>query len=56
MKNKMAKNTYLSAIESEKQSKQPRRTDRVMDTENVLMGARREGMGEEVRGLRSKNR
>ena len=56
----MAKNTYLSTIESKKQTKQIRRTNSIMDTESVLMVARWEvgvgGMGEEVRGLRSTNR
>ena len=58
MNNKMAKNTNLSTIESKKQTNQTR--DRIMDTENVLMIARWEGvwgkMGEVVRGLRSTNR
>ena len=55
----MARNTYLSTIESKKQSKQTRRTERIMDMESVLMFARGEGlceMGEEERGLRSSSR
>ena len=60
MNNKVSKNTYLSTIESKKQTKQIRRTNSIMDTESVLMVARWEvgvgGMGEEVRGLRSTNR
>ena len=47
MNNKMAINTYLSTIESQKQTKQTRRTDRIMETESILMVARWEaGMGE----------
>ena len=42
MNNKMAKNTNLSTIESKKQTNQTR--DRIMDTENVLMIARWEGV------------
>ena len=34
MNNKMAINTYLSTIESKKQTKQTRRTDRIMETES----------------------
>ena len=40
MNNKMSINTYLSTIESKNQTKQTRRTDRIMDTESVLMIAR----------------
>ena len=48
MNNKMAINTYLSTIESKKQTKQIR-TDRIMDTESILMVAIWEaGMGEYV--------
>ena len=43
MNNKVAINTYLSTIESKNQTKQTRRTDRIMDTESVLMIARLEG-------------
>ena len=39
MNNKMAINTYLSTIESKKQTKQTR-TERIMDVENVLTVAR----------------
>ena len=47
MNNKMAINTYLSTIESQKQTKQTRRTDRIMETESILMVARWEaGVGE----------
>ena len=49
MKDKMAKNTHLLKIESKKQTKQTR-TDRIMDTERVLMVARRErSVGEWVK-------
>ena len=55
----MAINTYLSTIESRKPTKQTRTTDRIMDMENILMVTRWdgafEGMGEDVRGLRSIN-
>ena len=60
MNNKMAKNTYLSTIESKKQTKQTR-----TETESwiwrrfrwmVARWERCQGMGEEVRGLRSTNR
>ena len=44
MNNKVAINTYLSTIESKNQTKQTRRTDRIMDTESVLMVARWEGV------------
>ena len=37
MNNKVAINTYLSTIESKNQTKQTRRTDRIMDTESVWM-------------------
>ena len=48
--NKMAINTYRSTIEFKKQTKQTRRTERIMDTENVFMVARWEGvLGEWVR-------
>ena len=40
----MAINTYLSTIESKKQTKQTRRTERIMDVENVLTVARWEGV------------
>ena len=45
MNNKMTINTYLSTIESKKQTKQTRR-DRIMDVESILMVARWEGDGE----------
>ena len=49
MNNKMATNTNLSTIESKKQTKQIR-TDRIMDTESILMVIRQEGdMGEWVK-------
>ena len=35
----MVLNTYLSTIESVKQTKQTRRIERIMDTENVWMAA-----------------
>ena len=59
MNNKMAKNTYLSTIESKKQAKQTRRTEPHGCREcfdGSLMGGCCGGMGEEVRGLRSTNR
>ena len=50
MNAKMAINTDLSTIEAKKQTKQTRRTERIMDTENVFMVARWEGvLGEWVR-------
>ena len=60
MNNKMAKNTYLSTIESKKQTKQTRRTE----TESWVWtlfswlpdGRVLGGMDVEVRGLRSTNR
>ena len=57
----MVKNTNLSTIESKKkQTKKTRRTDRIMDTESVLLLARWEGgVGERMgrsEGLRSTNR
>ena len=59
MNNKMLINKYLSTIESKKQTKQTR-TDRIMDTESILMVVRWEGvvggMGEEMWGLISTNR
>ena len=60
MNNKIAINTCLSTIESTDQTKQTRRTDRIMDMERVLMVARWEGgVGEwvkKLRGVRSTNR
>ena len=58
MDNKIAKNTYLSTLESKKQTKQTRRTETESWVENILMVARWKcgRMGEEVRGLRSTNR
>ena len=55
MNNKMAVNTYLSTIESKKQTKKPRSTE----TEHFggcQMGVMYSRMGEEVRGLRSTNK
>ena len=50
MNNKIAINTCLSTIESTDQTKQTRRTDRIMDMERVLMVARWEGgVGEWVK-------
>ena len=60
MKNKMAKNTYVSTTESKKQTKQTRKqrqnhgyTERF---DGCQMGMGFGGMSEEVRGLRSTNR
>ena len=48
MNNKMSINTYLSTIESKKQSKQEKQ--RIMDTESILMVDRWEGtLGEWVK-------
>ena len=45
MNNKMAVSTYLSTIESKKkQTKQTRKTDRIMGTESVVMVARCKGV------------
>ena len=50
MNNKVAINTYLSIIKSEKQTKQTRRTETDTDTHNILMVARwEEGVGEWVK-------
>ena len=57
MNNKMAINTYQQ-LNLKNKLKQTR-TDRVKDTENVLIVVRQEGcgrMGEAVKGLRSTNR
>ena len=43
MNNKMAINTYLSTIESKKQTTQRRNRNRIMDMESILMVARWEG-------------
>ena len=48
----MAINTYVSTIDSKKQIKQTRRTNRIMDTESTLMvdgweGVLRDGRGGE---------
>ena len=43
MKNKMAKNTNQSTIESKKQTKQTNNRDRILDMERVLMVARWQG-------------
>ena len=40
MDNKIAKNTYLSTLESKKQTKQTRRTETESWVENILMVAR----------------
>ena len=47
MKNKMAINTYLSTSESRKQTKQRRKMDIIVDTEDILMVARWQGSIEE---------
>ena len=39
MNNKMAINTYLSAIQSKKETKQTRRTETIMDMESIFMVA-----------------
>ena len=60
MNNKMAINTYLSTIESKKQTKQTRRTGSESwireHFDGYQMGEGFRGMGEEVRALRSTNR
>ena len=59
MNNKMAVNTYLSTIESKKLSKQEEQRQNHGYRESFdgcLMGGKCEGMGEQVRGLRSTNR
>ena len=60
MNNKMAINTYLSRIESKKQTKQTRRTETESWIQRVFGwlqdGRGCGGMGEEVRGLRNTNR
>ena len=59
MNNKMAINAYLSTIASKKQTKETRRTERIMDTERICgcqMGWGYGAMGEDVRGLRSTSR
>ena len=56
MNNKMAKSTYLSTIESKKQSKQEEQRQNHGYREcfdGCWMGEVCEGMGKEVRGLRS---
>ena len=56
MKNKMAKNTYLSTIKSKKQTKQTKRTETHGYREcfhGCQMGGECGGMGEKVKGLRS---
>ena len=56
----MAINTYLSTIESKKQTKQTRRTETESWIQIVFSwlpdGRRCGGIGEEVRGLKSTNR
>ena len=37
MNNKMAINTYLSAIQSKKETKQTRRTETIMDMESIML-------------------
>ena len=51
MNNKMAINTYLSTIESKKQTKANKENrERIMDSESILMVARWEGsVGEWVK-------
>ena len=44
MNNKMAINTYLSTTESKIETKQTRRTDRIMDMESIFMVGRWEGL------------
>ena len=49
MNHKMAINTYVSTNESKKQTKQTRKTDRIMDMGSILIAARwEECMGEWV--------
>ena len=59
MNNKMAINTYLSTIESKKQTKQTRKQGQNHRCgerfDGWQMGGGFGGMGEEVRGLRSTN-
>ena len=55
MNNKMVANTYLSTIESKKQTKQTRRTEpESWIHHGCQMEGDYRGMGEKVRGLRSK--
>ena len=50
MNNNMAINTYLSIIESKKQTANTKKRDRIMDMESILMVARWEqGAGERVK-------
>ena len=56
MNNKMAMNTYLSTIESKKQTKQTRRTETESWIQRGLEGRECGRIGEEVRGLKSTNR
>ena len=50
MNNKMAKNTYLSRIESKKHYANKKNRDRIMDMERILMAVRWErGVGEWVK-------
>ena len=59
MKNKMAKNTNLSTIESKKQTEQTRRTQNHgyrHHFDGCQIGRECGGMGEEVRGLRNINK
>ena len=59
MNNKMAISTYLSTPESKNKLHEPEEQGQIMDTEyfdGCQMGGECEGMGEEVRGLRSTNR
>ena len=60
MNNKMVINTYLSTIESKKQTKQTRRTETESWTQRAFFmvpdGKGCGGIGEEARGLRSTNR
>ena len=57
MKNKMAINTYLSTIQSKKQTKQTRRTETESRTQRVFDVCQMEvGRGRVGEGLRSTNR
>ena len=50
MNNKMAKNTYISRIESKKHYANKKNIDRIMDMERILMAVRWErGVGEWVK-------
>ena len=58
MNNNMATNTYLSIIESIKQTKQTERTEKYSDTENFdggQVGGDLKGLVKKRKGLRSTN-